>query len=231
MRHHEHLTENTLLNVLFEDNHLLVLSKPAPLPTMGTDARTQSLLDLAKAYIREKFKKPGNVYLGVVSRLDSHVTGVVVFARTSKAAARLSAQYAAGTVQKTYWAIVSGRPESMAGEFSDWLIHDDADHVVRCCDPRAPGAKQATLSYRVLTNAGRTTWLEIEPKSGRKHQIRVQFASRGLPILGDQKYGSKDRFPRGIALHSRRLQIAHPTLGTQLTFEAPVPDYWPPLPS
>ncbi len=213
------------LHILFEDNHLLVVNKPARLSTMGAGAGQTTVLSLAKDYIKRKYSKPGNVYLGVVSRLDSLVTGVLVFARTSKAAARLSEQFRGRDVAKTYWAMVEGLV-APAGRCTNWLLHDDQAERVRVVGPNTPDAKQALLSYRRLATAGGNSLLEIELETGRKHQIRVQLADHGCPILGDRKYGSSRTFPVGIALHARRLVIRHPISRDTLPLEAPLPSAW-----
>jgi 23S rRNA pseudouridine1911/1915/1917 synthase len=213
-------------DVLYEDNHLLVLAKPAGLPTMGTPGGRPTLLTLAKEYVKQRYQKPGNVYLGVMSRLDAPVTGVVLLARTSKAAARLTEQFRSHTVEKVYWAMVEGVLDPPAGSFVDWLGHDDRHrrmHIVGCT---MPGAREARLSYKRLKVIDGNCWLEVELETGRKHQIRLQLSHHGHPIIGDRKYGSREAFPTGIALHARRLVISHPTTGERLEFEAPLPSSW-----
>ncbi len=247
------------LDILYEDNHLLVLNKPAGLPTMGTPGGRPTLLTLAKEDVKRRYQKPGNVYLGVVSRLDAPVTGVVLLARTSKAAARLTKQFLSRTVEKSYWAVVEGVLEPPAGSFVDWLAHDDRHRRMHIVGPTLPGAREARLSYRRLglvqpprlarfvaqpppavqirpdgrgrpchttAEGGPATWLEIALETGRKHQIRLQLAHHGHPIIGDRKYGSREPFPAGIALHARRLVISHPTTAARLEFEAPPPYTW-----
>ncbi len=221
------------LEVLYEDNHLLVLNKPAGLPTMGTPGPAPTLLSLAKDYIKQKYQKPGNVYLGVMSRLDAPVTGVVVLARTSKAAARMTEQFRTHAVEKTYWTLVEGTPHPASGTYTDWLIQDERHrrmHVVGV--PGTPGrarmgAKEARLSYRLLSSDGRMSLVEVALETGRKHQIRLQMAHHGYPVVGDRKYGSQLKFSVGIALHARRLVVAHPVRGEVLVFEAPLPKSWP----
>jgi 23S rRNA pseudouridine1911/1915/1917 synthase len=215
------------LHVLYEDNHLLVLNKPAGLPTMGTPEGTPTLLTLAKEYVKQKYQKPGNVYLGVVSRLDAPVTGVVLFARTSKAAARLSEQFRTQAVQKIYWALVEAAGHPASGSFVDWLVHDERHRRVHVAETGQPDGKEARLAFRQIAQDGRFSLLEIELETGRKHQIRVQFAHNGQPIVGDRKYGSTVKFAAGIALHARRLVIAHPVRGDAMEFIAPLPKYWP----
>lgn len=211
--------------VLYEDNHLLVVNKPPGLATMGVTADRPTLVRWAKDYLKRKYHKPGNVYLGVVSRLDAPVSGVVVLARTSKAAARLTAQFGGRRCEKTYWAIVEGKPAD-EGRLIDWLVRDEQLHRVKRLAKPAAGAQQAELSFRRLGRLARGTWLEVRPETGRKHQIRVQLAAHGMPIAGDRKYGSRLSFGEGIALHARRLQIEHPTTGQRLVFEAAVPAAW-----
>ncbi len=222
------------MQVLYEDNHLLAVAKPPGLPTQGAAAGKPSLVIEAKEYLRKKYRKPGNVYLGVVSRLDSAVSGVVVFARTSKAAARLNEQFRSRKVEKTYWALVEGRIEPASAELVDSIAKDEP-HARMKVVPTAgkngqlrsnSGAKEARLSYRRLKMEDGCSLLEIQLETGRKHQIRVQLASRGHPVVGDRKYGSRRAFPGGIALHSRRLVIEHPTKKTAVELVAPLPKAW-----
>jgi len=212
--------------ILYEDNHLLVVSKPAGLPTMGTPGGRPTLLAVAKEYVKRKYQKPGNVYLGIVSRLDAPVTGVVVLARTSKAASRLTAQFRSRTVEKSYWAVVEGVLDPPDGKLVDWLGHDERHRRMHIVGPTQAGAREARLSYQHLGLIQKDSWLEIQLDTGRKHQIRVQLSHHGHPILGDRKYGSQKPFDAGIALHARRLVIAHPTTGQRLEFEAPLPKAW-----
>ena len=224
-----------MLDVLYEDNHLLVVNKPAMLPTMGVAEDRPSLLAIAKEYIRRKYAKSGNVYLGVVSRLDAPVTGAVLLARTSKAAGRLAKQFRDRDVEKVYWAIVEGVIEPPLGRLADFLRKDERHRRVHATSAHTPGAQAAELDYRTVgdapddpvpRNQSAVTLLEVRPQTGRKHQIRVQLSRAGFPILGDRKYGSSRPFPAGIALHSRRLVIEHPVNKMQLGIEAPVPESW-----
>ncbi len=214
------------LDILYEDNHLLALAKPAGLPTMGVAPQLPSLLTLAKQYLKQRFGKPGNVYLGVVSRLDAPVTGVVLFARTSKAARRLTEQFRSGQVEKIYWAVVEGQMREQRGQCLDWLAHDERHRRVRVTQPGQPGAQEARLAFRRLRSALGLTLLEIELHTGRKHQIRVQLAHQGFPVVGDRKYGSRRPFPSGIALHARRLVVVHPVRREPLEIIAPLPASW-----
>jgi 23S rRNA pseudouridine1911/1915/1917 synthase len=214
------------LHVLYEDNHLLAVVKPAGLPTMGTPGDRPTLLSVAKEYVKQRYNKPGNVYLGVMSRLDAPVTGIVLLARTSKAAQRLTDQFRGRSVEKTYWAIAEGLVEPPAGSLVDWLGQDERHRRMHIVGPTIPGAKEARLSYRRLSVVKGHSWLEVELETGRKHQIRLQLSHYGHPIIGDRKYGSKQPFSAGIALHAHRLVVAHPTTGERLEFEAPPPASW-----
>jgi 23S rRNA pseudouridine1911/1915/1917 synthase len=213
-------------HILLEDNHLLAVVKPAELPTMGVDPQRPSLLSIAREYIKHKYGKPGNVYLGIVSRLDAPVTGVIVMARTSKAASRLTEQFRLRQVQKIYWALVPTTGEPAAGTLKNWLRKDERLRKMLLCGADAPGAVQAELSYRTLQQLGEVTLLEISLKTGRKHQIRVQLAARHLNVIGDRKYGSRIAFGPGIALHSRQLRLIHPVRRTPVEIVAPVPTSW-----
>ena len=222
------------LKILFEDNHLLVIDKPPLLATMGVREGDDSLLEQARDYIREKYNKPGNVYLGVVSRLDAFVTGVIVFARTSKAASRLSEQFRSRTVEKKYWAIVPDNLPEHSGYLEDRLVKNETRHrmvVVQKNAPSVPGEKLARLEYMTIgrftpTNSMAQSLIEVKLETGRKHQIRVQFEHVGCPIIGDQKYGSNVPFKKGIALHSRLLVIEHPTKKCIQSFQSEPPSWW-----
>ncbi|MBV8233342.1 MAG: RluA family pseudouridine synthase, partial [Planctomycetaceae bacterium] len=173
-----------------------------------------------------------NVYIGLVHRLDRPTSGVVLLARTSKAARRLSAQFRRGTVVKTYWAVVEGHCSADSGEWADRLIKDARRNVVRVAGRRTEGGLEALLAFRVLGRDRKTTTLELRPMTGRSHQLRVQLASRGLPIVGDRKYGASSQLlaidgrPR-VALHARQLTFTHPTQGEAISVSAPVPADWP----
>ena len=194
-------------DVIYEDNHLLIVDKPAGLPTMGVATGKPSLLEEAKAYIGWKYDKPGNVYLGVVSRLDAPVTGVLVIARTSKAAKRLTEQFRRREVEKSYWALVSPPPEESWAACEDWVRKDERRRKMHIAMAESPGAQEARLSYRTLKTVGTRSLLEVQLETGRKHQIRLQLGSRGFPVIGDRKYGSTVGFPQGIALHARRIVL------------------------
>jgi len=225
--------------VLYEDNHLLVVNKPAGWVSQGALPDAKSLLDEAAQYIRTKYQKPGNVFLGVVSRLDKSVSGVTVIARTSKAAARLSEQFRDRDVGKTYWAVVSHDhsttlPHHTTVTLNHLLLQNEQDAIVRIVRPQSRGAKEAILKYTPLAElAPQTGLLQIALLTGRKHQIRAQLAHTGLSIVGDRKYGSQIPFHAGIMLHAVSLQLQHPTQKEpdtqkplQLSFTAPLPKSW-----
>ena len=214
------------LEVLFEDNHLLVVNKPAGIPSMGAKEGSTSLVSLAREYLKQKYQKPGNVYVGVVSRLDALVSGVLVLARTSKAAARLAEQFREREPEKVYWAIVEGAPAAPSGELVHWMGKDDARRRMTVRGKQTAGAQEARLGYQTIRKFADATLLEIKLETGRKHQIRLQLAEAGHPILGDRKYGSSRDFPAGIALHAHSLTIEHPTLKQPMTFSACPPKAW-----
>jgi 23S rRNA pseudouridine1911/1915/1917 synthase len=214
------------LHIVYEDNHLLAVNKPPGMPTMGVAEHEASLVRRAKQYIKRRFHKPGNVYLGIMSRLDAGTSGVVVFARTSKAAARLTEQFRNRKVQKTYWAIVEGRPGPASGDLTDWVRKDETRQRMMIVSSDAAGAQEARLRYRTLRAVGSGTLLEIELLTGRKHQIRLQLATRGWPVWGEAKYASAPQFPAGLALHARRLVIEHPVRREPLELVAPLPRAW-----
>ena len=213
--------------VLHEDNHLLLINKPPGLLTQGDATGDAPLGELAQAYVKEKYQKPGNVFIGVVHRLDRPVSGVVALARTSKALERLTAAFRTRTVEKVYWALVARRPVPEAGTLVHWLTKDERRNVVTAHAREVPGSQRAELEYRVLGEAGPYWLVEVRPLTGRPHQIRVQLAT-GLraPVAGDVKYGAAQLLPnpRQIGLHARRLTVPHPTRpGETISAEAPLP--------
>ncbi|GIX04162.1 MAG: RNA pseudouridine synthase [Planctomycetaceae bacterium] len=209
--------------VIFEDNHCLVVNKPAGWLTMGDRTGEISLCDWCRDYLREKYQKPGAVFLGVVHRLDRPVSGVVLLARTSKAASRLCAQFRERTVSKCYWAVVEGTPP-LQGVLEDLLVKDRRQNRVRV---RGTTGQVARLTFRRVANDGKFSLLAIELITGRSHQIRVQLGSRHWPIVGDHKYGSRIAFQPGeLALHARELGWGHPTRPEWICVRAPVPVRW-----
>ena len=214
------------VTVLYLDNHLLVVDKPAGRLVQGDATGDPNLVTEAKAYLKDRFDKPGNVFVGLVHRLDRPTSGVVVLARTSKAAGRLSDQFRRRTTDKRYLAVLDGvlDPE---GQAIDGL--QKADGSVRIVDLGDPGAQRAALRWRTLAVEGGRSLVDVHLETGRKHQIRAQLAARGAPVLGDFRYGSpREPFAegRGIALHAWRLGLEHPTQREPRMFEAPPPPSW-----
>jgi 23S rRNA pseudouridine1911/1915/1917 synthase len=214
------------LEILYEDNHVLAVNKPPRLATMGVRSGQPSVVHLARQYIKRRYRKPGNVYLGIVSRLDAGTSGVVLLARTSKAAARLTRQFRNREVCKIYWAILTGDVDPPAAELVDWVAKDEARMRMAIVNPRTRGAKEARLRYRRLKTVPGGTLVEIELSSGRKHQIRLQMASRGFPVWGETKYATGKPFGQGLALHARSLTLEHPVRKTPLQLIAPLPPAW-----
>jgi 23S rRNA pseudouridine1911/1915/1917 synthase len=214
------------LEVLYEDNHCLAVLKPAGVGSAHFQGHGATLDRVAKDYLKHKYDKQGNVFLGVVHRLDRPVSGVLLFARTSKAAARLSEQFRLGAVEKTYWAVVEGEVAHLAGSLEDWLRKNELARQVEAVPPNTPGSRQALLHYQRRALHGGMAWLEIRPQTGRKHQLRVQLAHAGYPVFGDAKYGSVHTFGEAIALHARSLTFLHPVRHEPITLIAEVPRGW-----
>lgn len=217
--------------LIYEDNHLLVLHKPAGELVQGDRTGDPCLLDAAKGWLKVRHDRPGNVFLGLVHRLDRTVGGVIVFARTSKGAARLSEQIRARTVEKRYLAVVRGAPAPEAATAVDWLTVDHGRS--RVVPAGTDGAQRAELSYRTLERGPTTSALDVDLATGRHHQIRVQLAALGHPIVGDLRYGPKVRVRqrlRSIGLYAVRLAFDHPTRDERLAFEVTPPADWPWLP-
>jgi 23S rRNA pseudouridine1911/1915/1917 synthase len=214
------------LDILYEDNHCLAIVKPAGRLSTHYEGREETLDREVKAYLKDRYHKPGNVFLGIVHRLDRPVSGVLLFARTSKAAARLAEQFRAGTIEKIYWAIVEGEVQRMAGSLEDWLRKDREAGRVEVVEPHEKGARQALLHYHRRASHGGLTWLEVRPQTGRTHQLRVQLAHHGHPIYGDAKYGAVHTFGPAIGLHARALTFLHPVRHEPVTLTAEVPRTW-----
>lgn len=217
---------STKLNVLYEDNHLLVVNKPAGLLTQPSGTDQDSLEAQAKAWIKETYQKPGLVFLESVHRLDKPVSGIVVFGRTSKALSRLNASIRDKKTQKYYYALIQGKVPSSTGSsegrLEHYMIHDE--FRAQIADRKNPEAKLARLYYRVIQQTEHVSLLEIELDTGRYHQIRLQLSTIGCPIVGDVKYGSQLPFVgEGIALHHFKLRIPHPVKTDVMLFEAPLP--------
>jgi 23S rRNA pseudouridine1911/1915/1917 synthase len=220
--------------ILFEDAHCLAVAKPAPLLTQGVPAGLPTLEAWAKDYLKAKYHKPGRVYLGVPHRLDRPVSGAVLFARNSKAARRLAEQFQRHQVAKVYWAVVEGDVRPDEGAWEDYLRKLPDEARTEVVPPATPDAKPAVTHYRALRRLGGATLLELRPRTGRMHQLRVQTASRGHPIRGDALYGATTPFgppaelprDRVIALHARGLTFLHPIRYEPVTVAAPLPEYW-----
>ena len=214
------------MTVLHEDNHLIIVNKRAGEIVQGDKTGDTPLSEIVKAWIKEKYQKPGNVYLGVVHRLDRPVSGVVLFAKTSKALPRLNAMFAEHSkVQKTYWAIVQNRPQSPEATLTHWLTRHEKTNTARAYDKEVPNSKKAVLDYKLIASSERYHLLEVHLHTGRHHQIRCQLAKMGCPIKGDLKYGSPRSNPDGsISLHARKLTFEHPVSHEQISITAPVPN-------
>ena len=216
------------LRVLHVCNHLLVVDKPACVPTVPDASGDESLLESAKAWIAREYDKPGAVFLGVVQRLDRPVSGVICFARTSKAADRLTSQLKAKRMRKTYWALCGAWSAEDEGELRQWLVKNPVTNRVTAHRSAREGAKEAITRWRVRERREDLTWLELEPVTGRTHQLRVAAASLGSPLLGDLKYGAAEPLPdKSIALHARALELEHPTRREAMRFEADPPRVGP----
>lgn len=212
------MTSQPQIPVLYEDNHLLVVVKPANIPSQEDKSRDPDLLSLLKEDLKQRYNKPGNVYLGLVHRLDRPVGGVMVFAKTSKAASRLSDQVRTRQLAKTYLAVVHGKPLPAAGTLRHYLLKDAAANMVRVARASEPGAKEAVLEYETIGSEGSLSLVRIRLHTGRPHQIRVQMAAAGCPLYGDGKYGPNVSRSRQIALWAAALGLTHPTTKEAMRF-------------
>lgn len=213
------------MDVVYEDNHIIIVNKRSSEIVQGDKTGDRPLAEEVKEYIKEKYHKPGNVFLGVVHRLDRPVSGLVVFARTGKALARLNEMFRTKEVKKTYWAIVGNCPSLPEGELCHWLVRNEKQNKSYAYDAEKPGAKQAILDYRLIGRSDRYYLLEVDLKTGRHHQIRCQLAKIGCPIKGDLKYGAPRSNPDGsISLHARRICFIHPVSKKEICVEAPLPE-------
>lgn len=212
------------MDVLYEDNHIIVVNKESGEIVQGDKTGDTPLSDIVKEYIKQKYQKPGNVFLGVVHRLDRPVSGLVVFARTSKALARMNEMFRTGDVHKTYWAIVQNSPEDTSATLTHWLVRNERQNKSYAYSHEVAQAKKAILSYRQIAQGQRYTLLEVTLLTGRHHQIRCQLAAMGCPIKGDLKYGARRSNPDGsISLMSRRVEFVHPVSKQTIRIEAPIP--------
>lgn len=213
------------MDVVYEDNHLIIVNKSSSEIVQGDKTGDKPLAEMVKEYIKQKYHKPGNVFLGVVHRLDRPVSGLVVFARTGKALARLNEMFRTKEVHKTYWAIVGNCPPTEEGELVHWLVRNEKQNKSYAYDKEKPEAKKAILDYKLIGRSERYFLLEIDLKTGRHHQIRCQLAKMGCPIKGDLKYGSPRSNPDGsICLHARRVRFVHPVSKQEIDVTAPVPE-------
>lgn len=213
------------MNVVYEDNHIIIVNKQSGEIVQGDKTGDTPLSDIVKQYIKEKYNKPGNVFLGVVHRLDRPVSGLVVFAKTSKALSRLNEMFRTGDVHKTYWAIVKKNDIALEATLTDWLTRNERQNKSYAHNREVPGAKKAVLSYKVRSMSDNYMLLEVRLMTGRHHQIRCQLAHMGCPIKGDLKYGSPRSNPDGsISLMSRRVEFVHPVSKETIAVEAPVPN-------
>lgn len=213
------------MRVVYEDNHIIVVYKESGEIVQGDKTGDTPLSDIVKDYIKEKYQKPGNVFLGVVHRLDRPVSGLVVFARTSKALSRLNDMFRTGDVHKTYWAITKEQPVELEGRLEHWLVRNEKQNKSYAYTREKPGAKKAILEYKVVGRTDNYNLLEVRLLTGRHHQIRCQLAVMGCPIKGDLKYGARRSNPDGsISLLSRRVQFVHPVSKQLIDIVSPVPD-------
>ena len=214
------------MEVLYEDNHIIAVNKTCKEIVQGDKTGDTPLSEIVKAYIKDKYNKPGEVFLGVTHRLDRPTSGVVLFARTSKALTRLNAMFQSHEqIKKTYWAIVQGAPKVPEARLENWLVRNEAQNKSYIAKPGAKEAKQAILSYKTLVKGEHYTLLEVNLETGRHHQIRCQLAAIGCPIKGDLKYGAKRSNPDGgICLHARKIEFIHPVKKENICITASVPN-------
>ena len=213
------------MEVVYEDNHIIIVNKQSGEIVQGDKTGDRPLSDIVKDYIKEKYQKPGAVFLGVVHRLDRPVSGLVVFASTSKALTRLNKMFAEGEVHKTYWALVKNAPQETEATLTHWLVRNEKQNKSYAYATEKPNAKKAILKYRLIGKSDNYSLLEAQLMTGRHHQIRCQLAAMGCPIKGDLKYGAPRSNPDGsISLLSRRIEFIHPVSKERITAEAPLPD-------
>ena len=213
------------MKVVYEDNHIIIVSKSSGEIVQGDKTGDEPLSETVKQYIKETYHKPGNVFLGVVHRLDRPVSGLVVFAKTSKALSRLCNMFRDGEIHKTYWAITKNQPKQTEGTVSSWLVRNEKQNKSYSYDHEVPNSKKAILKYRLVGRTDNYSLLEVNLLTGRHHQIRCQLASIGCPIKGDLKYGAQRSNPDGsISLLAHRIQFIHPVSKEKIDVLAPVPD-------
>ena len=213
------------MTVVYEDNHIIVVNKTASEIVQADKTGDTPLSETVKQYLKEKYQKPGNVFLGVTHRLHRPVSGLVIFAKTSKALTRLNEMFRAGEVKKTYWAVVKNAPKESEGELVHFLVRNEKQNKSYAYDKEVPNSKKAVLDYRLIGRSENYYLLEVDLKTGRHHQIRCQLAKMGCPIKGDLKYGSPRSNPDGsICLHARRVRFVHPVSKELIELKAPLPE-------
>lgn len=213
------------MTVLYEDNHIIIVNKTCSEIVQGDKTGDKPLSEIVKDWLKEKYNKPGNVFCGVTHRLDRPVSGIVVFAKTSKALSRLNEMFRNKEIKKTYWAIVKNRPKQESAELSHYLKKNEKQNKSYAYAPEKAGTKHAILSYKLIATSDNYNLLEVDLKTGRHHQIRCQLSTIGCPIKGDLKYGAdRSNADGGISLHSRRVSFIHPVSKELIEVEAPVPD-------
>ena len=213
------------MKVLYEDNHIIIINKAAGEIVQGDKTGDKSLCDTMKAYIKEKYAKPGNVFIGLPHRLDRPVSGIVVFAKTSKALERLNRMFSEGSVKKIYWALTKGIPVPAEAEIDSWILRNEKKNKSFSYPKEVKGSKRAILHYRLAAASQNYNLIEVELKTGRHHQIRCQLSSIGCPIKGDLKYGAQRSNPDGsISLHARYIEFTHPVSKEPICVTAPLPD-------
>ena len=213
------------MTVVYEDNHIIVVNKTASEIVQADKTGDTPLSETVKQYLKEKYQKPGKVFLGVTHRLDRPVSGLVIFAKTSKALTRLNEMFRAGEVKKTYWAVVKNAPKESEGELVHFLVRNEKQNKSYAYDKEVPNSKKAVLDYRLIGRSENYYLLEVDLKTGRHHQIRCQLAKMGCPIKGDLKYGSPRSNPDGsICLHARRVRFVHPVSKELIELKAPLPE-------
>lgn len=213
------------MQILYEDNHIIVVSKTSGEIVQGDKTGDKTLCDSVKEYIKEKYAKPGNVFLGIAHRLDRPVSGIVIFAKTSKALSRLNNMFRDGEVHKLYWAITKNMPQKEEDTLTHWIVRNEKQNKSYAYDREKPGSKKAMLHYKVISSTDNYTLLAVNLMTGRHHQIRCQLSAIGCPIKGDLKYGSRRSNNDGsISLHARKVEFVHPVSKQPMCIEAPVPD-------
>lgn len=219
------MLNNIGMQVVYEDNHIIIVYKQSGEIVQGDKTGDKPLSDTVKQWIKARYNKPGNVFLGVVHRLDRPVAGLVMFGKTSKATSRLNAMFREGQVHKTYWAIVSGTPKADEATLDNWLVRNEKQNKSYAYDHEVPNSKHALLRYKVIARSDNYTLLAVDLLTGRHHQIRCQLAHAGMPIKGDLKYGARRSNPDGsISLLSHRMSFVHPVSKKTIDITSPVPN-------